>query len=248
LGTVNRNAHDRNSAVERFAANCGVDLVHGRHVARLAGMIFEQLIEPFALESQDRLLLETAAQLQDVGYLVNYEQHHKHSYHLILNSRLPGFDPQELEMIANVARYHRGAEPKNKHDNYRQLSSSSQRRVRQLASILRLAGGLDRSHTQQVQTVEVGVLPGRVELKAVAPVLPEVDLWGARRRAEFFESAFDAKLEIEWAPAVSQEPTLRSLHELEADGRETLDGHGVGGPAAAAVTSPGRKSNSNRAV
>jgi len=213
LGVVTRNVHDRDSAVERFASNCGVDLPHCRQVARLAGEIFEQLIEPFALEAQDRLLLETAARLQDVGYLVNYEQHHKHSYHLILNSRLPGFDPQELEMVANVARYHRGAEPKSKHENYRQLSSSAQQRVRQLASILRVAGGLDRSHTQQVQTVRLRMEPGRVEIKAVAPVLPEVDIWGARRRAEFFESAFGTKLDIEWEPAVSQEATLRSLHE-----------------------------------
>ncbi|MBI3463105.1 MAG: Ppx/GppA family phosphatase [Planctomycetes bacterium] len=230
LGGVARNTHDRDSAVERFALNCGVDLPHCRHVARLAGEIFEQLIEPFALEAQDRLLLETAARLQDVGYLVNYEQHHKHSYHLILNSRLPGFDPQELEMIANVARYHRGAEPKTKHENYRQLSSSAQRRVRQLASILRIAGGLDRSHTQQVQSVRVHVQPDGVEIKAMAPALPEVDVWGARRRADFFESAFGTALEIEWEPAVSQEATLRNMHEPGGDGRglkvEGGDGRG----------------------
>ena len=61
---------------------------------------------------RERTLLEAAARLQDVGYLINYDQHHKHSYHLILNSRLEGFQPQELELIANVARYHRGADPK----------------------------------------------------------------------------------------------------------------------------------------
>ena len=79
-------------------------------------------------------LLEAAAQLQDVGYLINYDQHHKHSYHLILHSRLEGFQPHELELIANVARYHRGADPKRKHANFRQLSPRDQQRVRQMAA------------------------------------------------------------------------------------------------------------------
>src|SRR5690606_9391565 len=104
---------------------------------------------------EDRPLLETAARLQDVGYLINYDQHHKHSYHLILHSRLPGFQPSELEIIANVARYHRGADPKRKHANFKQLSTKDQNRVRQMAAILRVAGGLDRSNTRQVSDLQV---------------------------------------------------------------------------------------------
>src|SRR5439155_5606323 len=115
--------------------------------------IFAQLAPLYGMNPDDQSLLEIAARLQDVGYLINYEKHHKHSYHLILNSGLPGFEPHELELIANVARYHRGAKPKRKHANFRQLSSADRQRVQRLAAILRLAGGLDRSHTGQVQDV-----------------------------------------------------------------------------------------------
>ena len=204
LGTAGDDPRERQAAVERFAAACSGEPAHGRHVARLAGVIFAQLAEPLKMDIADQPYLEAAARLQDVGYLINYDQHHKHSYHLILNSNLAGFRPRELEIVANIARYHRGAPPKQKHDNFRSLAPEDQLRVRQLAAILRIAGGLDRSHTQQVSDVAVRVsrdgegVQG-VELLAHAAENPEVDLWGARRRVEMFEEVFDCSVTVEWA-------------------------------------------------
>ena len=195
---------EREAAVERFAVACSGEPAHGRHVARLAGLIFAQLAEPLGMDPADRPYLEAAARLQDVGYLINYDQHHKHSYHLILNSNLPGFRPRELELIANIARYHRGAPPKQKHDNFRTLPPEDQEKVRRFAAILRIAGGLDRSHTQQVTDVTVQVRRANdkveaIELRAHARGNPEVDLWGARRRVEMFEGEFECKVEVEWS-------------------------------------------------
>jgi exopolyphosphatase/guanosine-5'-triphosphate,3'-diphosphate pyrophosphatase len=203
LGRSNDDPHNREAAVERFAANCNVDMTHARHVARLAGMIFSQLIDVARLDPADQSLLEAAARLQDVGYLINYEKHHKHSYYLILNSRLSGFQPHELEIVANIARYHRGADPKRKHENFATLQPRDQQRVRKLAAILRLAGGLDRANSQQVQALSLSVSEGRAKLLVIAPQLPEVDLWAARRRAEPFERAFALKLDIDWLAADS---------------------------------------------
>jgi exopolyphosphatase/guanosine-5'-triphosphate,3'-diphosphate pyrophosphatase len=187
------------AAIERLAAACSGELEHGRQVAALAGRIFEQLAEPLELPAGDRLLLETAARLQDVGYVINYDQHHKHSYLLIRNSRLPGLRPHEVEIVANVARYHRGALPKRKHDAFGRLSSEDQRRVQRLAGILRLAGGLDRSRTQQVRDVLVTLVDGRVTLDVVAEQEPQADIWGAERRIELFEKAFGLPVETRWA-------------------------------------------------
>ena len=189
----------REQAIERLAAACSGELEHGRTVATLAGRIFEQLAEPLDLPAGDRPLLECAARLQDVGYVINYDQHHKHSYHLIRNSRLPGVRPHDLELIANVARYHRGAHPKRKHENLARLSAEDQRRVQRLAAILRLAGGLDRSRSQQVRDVLARVADGKVVIEAVAEGEPQVDLWGAERRTDLFEKVFGMPLEIRWA-------------------------------------------------
>ena len=102
-------------------------------------------------------------------------------------------------MITNVARYHRGALPKRKHENLSRLSTEEQWRVQQMAAILRLAGGLDRSRSQQVRDVRVAVDDGTVAIDVVADEKPEADLWGAERRTELFEKVFEMPLRIRWA-------------------------------------------------
>ena len=189
----------RDAAIERLAAACSGEVEHGRTVAALAGRIFEQLATPLDLPVGDRLLLECAARLQDVGYVINYDQHHKHSYHLIRNSRLPGLRPHDLELIANVARYHRGALPKKKHENLSRLAANDQQRVQRLAAILRIAGGLDRSRSQQVRDVVASVDDGRAVLEVVADQEPQVDIWGAERRTDLFEKVFGMKVDVRWA-------------------------------------------------
>ena len=224
LGARSDNPHDQATAIERFAANCGVDMEHGRHTAKLAGMMLSQLVGNFGLEATDRPLLEAAAQLQDVGYLINYDDHHKHSYHLILNSRLAGFKPHELEIIANLARYHRGSFPKKQHDNFKRLSKPDRDRVRKMAAILRIAGGLDRSNSRQVQGVALTLDPKRVTFQIQATENPDVDIWAAEKRAEMFDEAFELETKFEWQG--SQPPETAPANEpvaAEHNGRAELN-------------------------
>ncbi len=86
---------------------------------------------------------------------ISYERHHKHSYYLITNGDLRGFEPDEIETIALVARYHRRATPKKSHEGVADLGRRGRRTVRTLAAILRLAESLDRSHAQTVAGVEL---------------------------------------------------------------------------------------------
>jgi exopolyphosphatase/guanosine-5'-triphosphate,3'-diphosphate pyrophosphatase len=197
-GAPNLASPSQDEQMDRFIEACGVDLAHSRQVAKLAGEIYAGLSELYDLPAADRRLLEAAARMQDVGYLISYEGHHKHSYHLILHSRLEAFRPEELEIIANIARYHRGAEPKKKHESFSGLNNDDRQRVRQMAAILRLAGGLDRSHNQIIKSVRVAGSPGQVELTVLADEYPEVDLWACRRRAEMFQKEFSAELTVQW--------------------------------------------------
>ncbi|MGL4511844.1 MAG: Ppx/GppA phosphatase family protein [Lacipirellulaceae bacterium] len=182
---------DRRDAVERFAHQCGADLPHARHVAQLAGKLLETLAEPLGLDAADRTLLETAALLANVGYLINFDGHHKHSYHLIRNSDLPGFERHELRLVATIARYHRGSRPKQKHDAFAPLSPADQDRVARLAAILRLALALDRTHQQQVRDLRANVSDDRVEIVVEAVNDAELDLWAARRKVDLFERVFN---------------------------------------------------------
>lgn len=197
---------DTAAAIERFSAACGVEIDHASHVAKLACEILDGLTADYQVSPDDRRLLDASARLQDVGYLISYEAHHKHSYHLILNSRLEGFRPEEIQIIANVSRYHRGAEPKKKHANFQALSPEDQHRVKSLAGILRLAGGLDRSHNQNIRSVRVNGTAKQIELIVNAEEYPEVNIWAARRRAGLFEKTFEAEVNIRWEGAQIEKP------------------------------------------
>jgi exopolyphosphatase/guanosine-5'-triphosphate,3'-diphosphate pyrophosphatase len=215
-GGATGNSPSCDEQIDRFAEACGVDLVHTRHVARLAAEIYDGVAQFYELPAGDRRLLEAAARMQDVGYLISYEGHHKHSYHLILHSRLEAFRPEELEIVANVARYHRGSLPKKKHENFMDLDEADRLRVRQMAAVLRVAGGLDRSHNQTVKSVIVTATADSVTLTIEADEYPEVDLWAARRRAELFEQVYGCELKVEWTGELPASTAQEQAHKNAA--------------------------------
>jgi exopolyphosphatase/guanosine-5'-triphosphate,3'-diphosphate pyrophosphatase len=181
----------RAAAVEQFAKSCGVDLPHARQVARIAGSLWAQLAVPLKLRPEDRELIEAAALVANVGYLINFEGHHKHSYHLIFNSDLPGFEREQLRMLALVARYHRGSRPKKKkHDDFRILGDEDRHRVSAAAAILRVALALDRTHQQRVQDIRALIVGDSVEITVDTQGDADVDLWAARSKVTLFEKVF----------------------------------------------------------
>lgn len=205
-------AEERRAAVEEFAKNCGEDLPHARHVARIAGELWQQLAGPLNLKADDRELIESAALVANVGYLINFEGHHKHSYHLIVNSELPGFERRQLQVLANVARYHRGADPKKKHENFSDLSLEDQQRVRALAAILRLALALDRTHQQNVGDVRARVTEDAVRIVIQSQGDTQVDVWAAERKVELFEKVFGRQVRFIARNANSPKRRRRSSH------------------------------------
>ncbi len=229
---------ERRSAVEEFAKNCGVDLTHARQVARIAGSLWKQLAEPLGLKPEDGELIESAGLVANVGYLINFEGHHKHSYHLILNSELPGFEQRQLQLLANVARYHRGAPPKQKHDEYAALSAGDKRRVASLAAILRLALALDRTHQQHVEEVRATLDGERVRITIKAHGDAEVDLWAAQRKVELFEKVFGRT--VDFTAQSANRPRRggrkgRAADLANASGNEVNEGEAKGGASAPAA-------------
>ncbi len=179
-------AVSRERSVRAFAERCHYEQPHAEQVRRLALRLYDQLAARLGCEPGDREVLADAALLHDVGYQINYEKHHKHSYHLVRHADLQGVSPAEQVAIANVARYHRGAVPKRAHANFGALDRALRRRVRRLSALLRVADGLDRGHAGAVGDVTVAQADGRVQMR-VASVVPEaslqLELWGAERKA-----------------------------------------------------------------
>lgn len=177
-------------AVKEFALSCHVDEQHANHVARTALSIFDALELPFGLTAAERKLLEAAAILHDSGYFISYGSHHKHSYHLIRHAELFGFSPRERELIAQIARYHRKAIPKRKHDAFRSLKENDQVIVSRLGGILRLADGLDRRRNGLIQKVSCLFSGTTVTLGLTASEDISVEIFGANAKKDLFEKAF----------------------------------------------------------
>src|SRR5207253_9811040 len=107
--------------------------------------------------------------------------------------------PAEIELIANVARYHRRAFPKKSHANLARLDRGERRLVRRLAGILRVADGLDRTHGQVVARVRCRMGDGWVRIHATAASDPSIELDDAKRKAALFERAFGSDLNLVWS-------------------------------------------------
>lgn len=213
--------NDPLAGVRQFAAACSLDQKHSEHVMRLARQIVDQLEDHLCLAEEERIILEAAALLHEVGYLINYERHHQHSYHLIMNGNMRGLTPKQRELAANVARYHRRSTPKPKHENYARLAAADQETVCRLSAILRLADGLDRTHTQGIKEVRCAWQKDCLTLTALAEQNPEVDLWSAQEKSKLFEKVFDVKLEFAW----QQQPPLNGKEQpaLAGNGKAKVE-------------------------
>jgi exopolyphosphatase/guanosine-5'-triphosphate,3'-diphosphate pyrophosphatase len=129
---------------------------HSRQDARLAVRLFDLTADLHHLDDECRDLLKAAGLLHDIGYwLTGYSRHHKSSYELIMDAEWPMLSERETRIMANVARYHRGAKPGLTHQNFAALDEDDQEVVALLGALLRLADGLDRSHYDAVRDVDV---------------------------------------------------------------------------------------------
>ncbi len=179
-------AHAREQSVRAFAERCHWDAAHAERVRALALQLFDALGARLGCELADRAVLADAALLHDVGYHISARGHHKHSYHLILHADFVGIPPMEQVLIANVARYHRGAPCRKRHENLAALDRDVRRRIRRLAALLRVADGLDRGHIGAVRSVRVRWLRRAVRITPV-PARPgrllRLEIWGAQRKS-----------------------------------------------------------------
>jgi exopolyphosphatase/guanosine-5'-triphosphate,3'-diphosphate pyrophosphatase len=196
-------------SVMDLMTSCDEDPVHAEHVAGLALELWDATADRHGLGADARALLEAGALLANVGLVISHAKHHKHSYYLIRNSdRLVGFTDGEIEVVAQIARYHRKSGPKASHDDWVALSADQQRTVLVAAAILRLAIGLDRSHRQLVAGVEVGWRKGRLEVLArAADGATDLSLerFAAAERVGLLEQVLGAEVRVVVPPTVSEQ-------------------------------------------
>ena len=191
----------RARSVLQLGRACGIDETHARHVAHLALELFDssRAAGLHRFDERARELLEHAAMLHDVGAFLSYSNHHQHSYYLIRNADLLGFDQSEIDILANAGLFHRKAMPsKKKHPEFAALDKRSQRLVQLFALLLRIAESLDRSHSSVVQHARLNPRKdGCIGLELHAKGDCQLELWGVQTHAKAFQQVFKNKLLIE---------------------------------------------------
>jgi exopolyphosphatase/guanosine-5'-triphosphate,3'-diphosphate pyrophosphatase len=199
---LNPRARSVYGLLEKYQAS----VEHAEQVADLAFQLFDRTknLKMHNYGNEALHLLWSAAMLHDVGMFVGRNGHHKHSFYLIKNGGLLGHSEEEVAIIANIARYHRGSEPKPSHDAYMQLTPQEKQLVNDMASILRLAEALDRSHRQVVQRVELELQSGKGQERTASLLIfvrPgeswEPETWAIKEKKAFFEKQFQLKLNFE---------------------------------------------------
>lgn len=180
----------RRRSVLDLARKCEWHEQHSQQVARITLRLFDDLATLHKLGRKPRELLEYAALLHDIGWHISSDAHHKHSMYLVQHGGLKGFSKSEIEVIANITRYHRKSIPKPTHDGYTALSATDRRIVDVGGSLLRLADGLDRSHCRVISNLHCKIGKREVQVLLRGRADMELELWAARRKTDMFQSTF----------------------------------------------------------
>jgi len=186
---------NRLSFVKNLQMKYDPEPLHSNQVAKLALQLFDELTPLHKLSASERLLLEASALLHDIGYaLQNASGHHKNSLRIILETgtpALPGFNPTETEIIANVARYHRKSLPSENHPYFAKLNSNARVIVCKLAALLRIADGLDRSHRSLVFRIHTIIEPEKVIFTIYHYGELRNEITAAKKKADLFEIVYE---------------------------------------------------------
>jgi len=190
----------RRASVENLEHRYHGDHAHVQHVAKLSLEAFDALGEAglHDLGRYEREVLWAACMLHDIGVAIDYDDHHRHSHYLILNSGLPGWSPRELELIALVARWHRKGAPDSSRLGALERKGDG-KRLKLLCGVIRLAEQLERSRDRSVASVSLEERKDAVRLVAAtngSGGVPSVAVWAAQRGSDLLAEAIGEDVEV----------------------------------------------------
>jgi exopolyphosphatase/guanosine-5'-triphosphate,3'-diphosphate pyrophosphatase len=203
----------RRRSVVELGERCAYWASHADVVAKLALQTFDATQDKHGLGPREREWLEYGALLHDIGHHISYERHHKHSYYLIKHGGLRGFEPEEIEIIGLVARYHRQGTPRKSHEGFKDLSKDRRATVRLLGAMVRLAEGLERSHGQVISRLAFTTNDTGLLIRLHAQDNADLELWAAQRHAAALADLLDTPIQFELAPRSGRSRKARAARK-----------------------------------
>lgn len=194
----------RRQGVARVLDQYERDRDHVEHSTDLALRLFDETAEHHGLGSDARDLLEAGGVMHNVGLFISHSAHHKHSSYVIRNSdQLVGFSQREVEVMAQIARYHRKSSPDTRHPEFAALSTPDQDLVSLLAGLLRVGIALDRSHSSAV--VDLRFEPtadhaASIEVRGAQGHDLSLELYAANQRIDLLNKAMGWAIDVIASP------------------------------------------------
>jgi exopolyphosphatase/guanosine-5'-triphosphate,3'-diphosphate pyrophosphatase len=173
------------------------DLQHAANVEKMSLSLFDRLAKAHGLGKRERLLLQVAAILHDIGKFVSLRRHYFYSYRLIVSSDILGVSEEEKIVIANVAYYHSKGTPTNADPNFADLTREQKVTVAKLAAIIRLADAVDRTHLQKVTAYKLNLKGEELIISVESENDLSLEEWTFIDKADFFENVFGIKATLQ---------------------------------------------------
>lgn len=170
---------------------------HAAHVVEHALFLFDRLKESHGMGRRERLLLEAAGYLHDVGNFIKTSGHHRHSEYIVLNSEIFGLQRDDLTIVANLVRYHRKSGPSSTHSGYMSLPREDRAAVLKLSAMLRVADALDRGHTQRLKLVDLELKEDHLVLQTDCQGDLSLERLSLAEKADMFEDVFGLKVVVQ---------------------------------------------------
>jgi exopolyphosphatase/guanosine-5'-triphosphate,3'-diphosphate pyrophosphatase len=194
----------RGKSINRLARRTQIDLVHSGHIVKLSIDLFEQTFT-LGLHNYSeyaRELLRNGALLHDCGFFISHNSHQQHSYYIIRHSELLGFNDVEIEVMAQIALYHRKGLPKDKHDAFGSLPDAERHMVRVLSCFVRLAEAMDRSHLNMIKSVRLSRSDNpshdlKMSFDLADNCDPALELWAVQGQLDAFNRTFGKTVQID---------------------------------------------------
>jgi exopolyphosphatase/guanosine-5'-triphosphate,3'-diphosphate pyrophosphatase len=201
LGENEEATHQYQMQVTASAMSLGrkyhFDEAHGMQVATLCMLFYEAFRKEHGMGDREKLYLQVAALLHDIGYFIRATGHHKHGQYIIQNSEIFGLSLDELNMVAQIVRYHRTTRPLREHAEFNLLDQEQRLVVLKLSAMLRIGDALDRSHHQRVKDFTLVIRDEEemlIEVTAIGDI--EAERQALKQKGDVFEDVFGYRLLI----------------------------------------------------
>jgi len=170
------------------------DEEHSECVRIISLKIYDSLQSVLALDEHARLLLEIAALLHDIGVFIRYDNHNIHSSYIIRNSEIFGLSHNDIKIVAEIAKYHRGNTMPQDDESFQSLPRADRMTILKLTAILRIADAMDRGHIQKFSDFSISIQQNNLTIRTKKSKNTVLEKIALTEKAGMFESIFGYKV------------------------------------------------------